>query len=259
MPNIPSNPLVRGIARGGAGLLRAGAGLLDAVAGSTAEQDVEARENRQADQRPAAVPKRPSARHTPAQARESAGRRSRPRTERQRSTAPKDLDDVTIARKVETELFRDPNVPKGHISVNVADGIVFLRGEVKHPDDVNRLAEHANAIPEVQRVENLLHLPKTPAPTRADTPAKQQKPAGRRTRPHSAEVHITDNVNAEVPVPGAEPGPEELARQRKGRQPAKLGSRGAARGQSDDAPEATPPSQRSVDSVNKDPEPAKRA
>src|SRR4051812_13555166 len=45
----------------------------------------------------------------------------------QASSRPKALDDVTIARKVETELFRDPAVPKGDIDVNVADGVLFLR------------------------------------------------------------------------------------------------------------------------------------
>jgi hypothetical protein len=32
---------------------------------------------------------------------------------------PKDYDDVTLARKVETELFRPPEVEKGKINVNV--------------------------------------------------------------------------------------------------------------------------------------------
>ena len=132
---------------------------------------------------------------------------------------------MTIARKVETELFRDPNVPKGHIDVNVVGGVAWLRGEVKTPEDIKRLQAQAQAIPEVKRVENLLHLPKTPAPTRTDTPARQRKPAGRRTRPRSAEVHLTpERVNAETPTPGAEPAPVELASRREGRRPAPLGS-----------------------------------
>ena len=42
---------------------------------------------------------------------------------------PKQLDDVTVTRKVETVLFRDDSVDKGKISVNTADGVVTLRGE----------------------------------------------------------------------------------------------------------------------------------
>ena len=33
-----------------------------------------------------------------------------------------DVDDVTLARKVETEIFRDVNAPKGDVSVDVQAG-----------------------------------------------------------------------------------------------------------------------------------------
>ena len=82
------------------------------------------------------------------------------------SAAPKDLDDVSLARKVETVIFRDDSVPKGKIDVNAAAGVVWLRGEAKTPDMIKALEREAAAIPEVRKVENLLHLPKTPAPTR---------------------------------------------------------------------------------------------
>lgn len=84
----------------------------------------------------------------------------------QASSEPKDLDDVALARKVETIIFRDDTVPKGHINVNAADGVVWLRGEAKTPDMIKALEHQTAEIPEVRRVENLLHLPKTPAPTR---------------------------------------------------------------------------------------------
>src|SRR3954447_943333 len=48
--------------------------------------------------------------------------------QRRASQQPKPLDDVTITRKVETELFRSAKVDKGKISVNTADGVVWLRG-----------------------------------------------------------------------------------------------------------------------------------
>jgi osmotically-inducible protein OsmY len=93
----------------------------------------------------------------------------------QATTTPKDLDDVGLARKVETVIFRDRTVPKGKIDVNAADGVVWLRGEAKTPDMIKLLERQTAAIPEVKRVENLLHLPKTPAPTRADTPPSEQQ------------------------------------------------------------------------------------
>src|SRR4051794_16637361 len=39
----------------------------------------------------------------------------------QASQTPKDLDDVALARKVETVIFRDGSIPKGKIDVNAAD------------------------------------------------------------------------------------------------------------------------------------------
>lgn len=77
--------------------------------------------------------------------------------------APGDLDDATLTAKVETELFRDPSVPKGALNVNVERGIAVLRGEV--PDEAMRqaLVDRAAAIGGVWSVRNLLHLPGEPA------------------------------------------------------------------------------------------------
>ena len=94
-----------------------------------------------------------------------------PRTEPQaprRAPRPKQLDDVTITRKVETTLFRDESVDKGKISVNTVEGIVSLRGEAKTPEKIKELEAKTRKIPEVKDVENLLHLPKT-APSRKKT------------------------------------------------------------------------------------------
>lgn len=109
-------------------------------------------------------------------------RRARP----QASTRPKPIGDPAIARKVESAIYRDPDVPKGDIDVNVVDGVAFLRGEATSPEMINALEEQAKAVPEVVGVENLLHLPGTPAPTRTDTPPSQRK--SRRTKPHSSIV-----------------------------------------------------------------------
>ena len=68
-------------------------------------------------------------------------------------------DDVTLASKVETTLFRDPSVPKGDINVNVERGIVVLRGEVTDAAMRDRLAAEAGQISGVWSVHNLLHLP----------------------------------------------------------------------------------------------------
>ena len=79
---------------------------------------------------------------------------------------PKDFDDVTLARKVETEIFRPEDAPKGTVDVNVEDGVVYLRGEVERPELIDDLVEKARRVQGVRDVENLLHLPGTPAPTK---------------------------------------------------------------------------------------------
>ena len=73
-------------------------------------------------------------------------------------------DDVTLARKVETEIFRDAEVPKGQINVNAENGKIVLRGEVGQPEMIRDLEERARTVQGVQDVENLLHLPGTQAP-----------------------------------------------------------------------------------------------
>lgn len=75
-----------------------------------------------------------------------------------------DMNDPTLAQKVETVIFRDPKVPKGQINVEAHDGVVELRGEVARPELIEELVERARSVPEVREVENLLHLPGTPAP-----------------------------------------------------------------------------------------------
>jgi osmotically-inducible protein OsmY len=74
-------------------------------------------------------------------------------------------DDVTLARKVETEIFRDADVPKGQININAENGKIVLRGEVGQPEMIRDLEERARNVQGVQEVENLLHLPGTEAPT----------------------------------------------------------------------------------------------
>jgi hypothetical protein len=76
----------------------------------------------------------------------------------------RDYDDITLARKVESEVFRPVEMHelKSSVSVNVADGIVELRGEVPDPQRISALGEAARAVAGVREVNNLLHTPGTP-------------------------------------------------------------------------------------------------
>ncbi|HEV2074852.1 MAG TPA: BON domain-containing protein [Thermoleophilaceae bacterium] len=85
-----------------------------------------------------------------------------------------ELTDQALARKVESVIFRDADVPKGKIDVDAVGATVSLRGEADTQERIDELVREANEIPEVHHVENLLHLPDQPAPTRTDTPESQR-------------------------------------------------------------------------------------
>jgi osmotically-inducible protein OsmY len=79
---------------------------------------------------------------------------------------PSDVDDATLLDRVESELFADPQIPKGAINLEVRHGVVVLRGEL-HPVQIDRVHEAVMRIPGVHAVDDLFHLPGTPAPNKA--------------------------------------------------------------------------------------------
>ena len=75
-----------------------------------------------------------------------------------------ELDDVSLVRKVESELFRDRTIPKGPISINADRGIVVLRGQLDDAQEIERIEREVRGVAGVRDVENLLHPPGVPAP-----------------------------------------------------------------------------------------------
>jgi hypothetical protein len=75
-------------------------------------------------------------------------------------------DDVTLARTVESEIFRGTDLDKGRVNVSAENGIVVLIGEIDRPDQIEALAAAAGRVPGVKSVDNLLHTPGTPAPSK---------------------------------------------------------------------------------------------
>lgn len=65
-------------------------------------------------------------------------------------------DDVTLAARAETELFRDPDVPKGSINLNAERGVLVLRGQVPDAGMRDRLGEQAEKVDGAWSVQNLL-------------------------------------------------------------------------------------------------------
>lgn len=67
-------------------------------------------------------------------------------------------DDARLLARVESELFRDPELPKGDIVLDVVDGVVTIRGQVA-AGLVEDIGVRVGAVEGVVRVENLLHAP----------------------------------------------------------------------------------------------------
>jgi osmotically-inducible protein OsmY len=78
-------------------------------------------------------------------------------------TRLEDADDVTLARKVETEIFRPHDAPKGTVSVDVQAGVAYLRGEAPQ-EWIDRFGAGARQVDGIKGVKNLLHAPGTPTP-----------------------------------------------------------------------------------------------
>jgi hypothetical protein len=82
-------------------------------------------------------------------------------------------NDQALADRVKSEIFRPAESPKESVSVNVENGVVFLRGEVKRPEQIEELVETTRSVEGVQAVESLLHTPKTAAPMKEDGKASR--------------------------------------------------------------------------------------
>jgi hypothetical protein len=143
--------------------------------------------------------------------------------DRGRPARPKaGMDDTTLKAKVESTVFRGAAAAKEKVSVTVVDGIVELRGEVKRPEEVADLETRARAVPEVRGVQNLLHLPKTPARTASKprgTAANRPRTGRQRTTAESPRA-----VKPAVAGDQAEDTPVEKAAKREGRSAAPMGS-----------------------------------
>jgi hypothetical protein len=79
-------------------------------------------------------------------------------------------DDNTLKAKVESEVFRDADAPKGSVDISVANGIVELRGQVSDQAQAEALEMKTRMVSGVKDVRNLLHLPGETPPNIVGTP-----------------------------------------------------------------------------------------
>ena len=75
------------------------------------------------------------------------------------------MDDMTLADRVRSEIFRPADAPKSGVSVDVQAGVATLRGEVGAQEWIERLGDEAGHVEGIKGVQNLLHTPGTPPPT----------------------------------------------------------------------------------------------
>ena len=68
-------------------------------------------------------------------------------------------NDATLKAKVESEVFREVEVPKGKVDVNAENGVVYLRGGVDSPISSRSSRRRRGEVQGVREVQNLLHTP----------------------------------------------------------------------------------------------------
>jgi osmotically-inducible protein OsmY len=72
---------------------------------------------------------------------------------------PKDYDDKTLKAKIESEVFRPAEAPKGQVNVDVENGVVYLRGELERTELIEELEQRVRSVQGVERVESFLQTP----------------------------------------------------------------------------------------------------
>lgn len=77
-------------------------------------------------------------------------------------------DDRTLADKVRSEVLGASRFSRRAINLDAVNGVVALRGELDHPEDIRDVVAAVEKVPGVRRVDNLLHLPKTAPPNVKD-------------------------------------------------------------------------------------------
>lgn len=73
--------------------------------------------------------------------------------------------DAALVSKIESEVLGTTDIPTGTVSINAENGIVVLRGQVERAEQIILLEKSVRKTDGVLAVENLLHLPGTPAPS----------------------------------------------------------------------------------------------
>jgi osmotically-inducible protein OsmY len=80
------------------------------------------------------------------------------------STPSPPQNDRELVDRVRSTVLGNDRFKPYTINVDAAEGTVVLRGQLDRPEDIRALKDAVAAVPGVERVENLTHLPNTPPP-----------------------------------------------------------------------------------------------
>jgi len=83
------------------------------------------------------------------------------------TSGPRPADDLTLRDRVESEVFRNAELPKGQINIDVESAVVTIRGQVDNAFQIANVEKAVLKVPGVVGVENLLHVSGTAAPNKA--------------------------------------------------------------------------------------------
>ena len=80
---------------------------------------------------------------------------------------PRPQDDVDVTHAVR-QAFSAAGVATDDVTIEAADGVVTLRGQVASEDEKRRVEQAAGSAAGVREVQSWLHLPGQPAPNKAE-------------------------------------------------------------------------------------------
>ena len=75
-------------------------------------------------------------------------------------------DDLTLLDRIQSEIYRRPEIPKGAFNIEVVGGVTILRGQLPDAATIATVDRAVRAVDGVDGVRNLLHVAGEPAPNK---------------------------------------------------------------------------------------------
>lgn len=76
------------------------------------------------------------------------------------------MDDAAIADRIRMRVLGQSDLEAGSLVIDVVRGVAFLRGDLEDRRQIDQIVDLTGAVPGVQSVRNLIHLPESPTISR---------------------------------------------------------------------------------------------